>query len=43
MKLTFIGPATLAKDGGIDYPAVLDDKPLLCAGRAKGYQWCGDG
>ena len=29
MKLTFIGPATLAKDGGIDYPAVLDDKPLL--------------
>jgi len=47
MKLTFIGPATLAKDGGIDYPAVLDDKPLLfcitVAGRAKGYQWCGDG
>jgi len=30
MKLIFIGPATLAKDGGIDYPAVLDDKPLLC-------------
>ena len=30
MKLTFIGPATLAKDGGIDYPSLLDDKPLLC-------------
>ena len=30
MKLTFIGPATLAKDGGVDYPALLDNKPLLC-------------
>ncbi len=30
MNLTFIGPAVLANDGGIDYPARLDNKPLLC-------------
>ena len=30
MKIEFIGPAALAKDGGIDFPATLNDKPLLC-------------
>ncbi len=30
MKLEFIGPASLAKDGGIQFPAKLDGHDLLC-------------
>lgn len=30
MKIAFIGPASLAKDGGVQYPATLDGHSLLC-------------
>ena len=30
MKIEFIGPATIASDGGIHYPALLDGKSLIC-------------
>jgi hypothetical protein len=30
MHIEFIGPASLATDGGIQYPAKLDGKDLLC-------------
>jgi hypothetical protein len=30
MKIEFIGPASIASDGGVHYPAQLDGKPLIC-------------
>ncbi len=30
MKIEFIGPASMANDGGVQYPAKLDGKNLLC-------------
>jgi hypothetical protein len=30
MKIEFIGPATIANDGGVHYPALLDGKALSC-------------
>lgn len=30
MNIQFIGPATVAKDGGVLFPAKLDDQALLC-------------
>ena len=30
MKIEFIGPATLTKDGGIQYPVTLDSQDILC-------------
>ena len=30
MKIEFIGPASLAEDGGINYPAKIDTKDILC-------------
>lgn len=30
MKIEFIGPPSVASDGGIDYPARLDGGTLLC-------------
>jgi len=30
MKIEFIGPASLADDGGINYPAKIDGRDTLC-------------
>ncbi len=30
MKIEFIGPACLAEDGGVNYPAKIDGSDLLC-------------
>jgi hypothetical protein len=30
MKIEFIGPASIAHDGGVHYPALLDGLPLAC-------------
>jgi len=30
MKIEFIGPATIANDGGVHYPALLDGQILTC-------------
>ncbi|ABP35279.1 hypothetical protein [Polynucleobacter asymbioticus] len=30
MKIEFIGPATIAEDGGINYPAKIDGRDLIC-------------
>ena len=30
MNIEFIGPATVAQDGGVSYPATLDGHPLEC-------------
>lgn len=30
MKIEFIGPATIANDGGVHYPALLDGQTLIC-------------
>jgi len=30
MKIVFIGPPSLTKDGGVQFPATLDSHPLLC-------------
>jgi hypothetical protein len=30
VKIEFIGPATIAKDGGVHYPALLDGQILTC-------------
>ena len=30
MKIEFIGPASLANDGGVQFPAKLDGSDLLC-------------
>jgi hypothetical protein len=30
MKIEFVGPATIAHDGGVYYPALLDGQPLAC-------------
>jgi hypothetical protein len=30
MKIEFIGPATIANDGGVHYPALLNGQTLTC-------------
>jgi hypothetical protein len=30
MKIEFIGPASIAQDGGVNYPALLDGQALTC-------------
>lgn len=30
MKIEFIGPASIAQDGGVQYPAKLDGRNLIC-------------
>lgn len=30
MKIKFVGPASIAQDGGVNYPALLDDQRLAC-------------
>jgi hypothetical protein len=30
MKIEFIGPASIAQDGGVKYPALLDGQALTC-------------
>ena len=30
MKIEFTGPASMADDGGVFYPALLDGQPLAC-------------
>ncbi|WP_108469070.1 DUF1488 family protein [Polynucleobacter difficilis] len=30
MKIDFIGPATMAEDGGVIYPALLNGQKLAC-------------
>lgn len=30
MKIEFIGPATIANDGGVNYPALLNGQKLAC-------------
>ena len=30
MKIEFIGPVSVAQDGGVSYPATLDGLPLEC-------------
>jgi hypothetical protein len=30
MKIEFVGPASIAQDGGVTYPALLDDQKLAC-------------
>jgi hypothetical protein len=30
MKIEFLGPATIASDGGVSFPALLDGKMLMC-------------
>ena len=30
MKIEFLGPASLAQDGGVIFPATLDGHPLSC-------------
>jgi hypothetical protein len=30
MKIEFVGPASIAIDGGVDYPALLDGQVLAC-------------
>jgi hypothetical protein len=30
MKIEFVGPAIIAIDGGVHYPALLDGQPLAC-------------
>jgi hypothetical protein len=30
MKIEFLGPASIAIDGGVDYPALLNGQPLAC-------------
>lgn len=30
MKIEFVGPASIADDGGVHYPALLDGQKLVC-------------
>jgi hypothetical protein len=30
MKIEFLGPATIASDGGVSFPALLDGKMIMC-------------
>ena len=30
MQIEFIGPAVLAKDGGVEFSATLNGKPVVC-------------
>jgi hypothetical protein len=30
MKIEFVGPASIAIDGGVSYPALLDGQKLAC-------------
>ena len=30
MKIEFVGPANIAQDGGVNYPALLDGQKLSC-------------
>ena len=30
IKIEFIGPASIAHDGGVNYPALLDGQKLVC-------------